>query len=119
MEDINIMIRFPIYDYTNVRFLVIVIFFGLDVNSDDCGSRYISGDHKKHFTSSSSDNDRTRCLRTEEDYRQVLDALWRRTAELCKSNSLRSFLRKQGKLSSIGLNSGTLFTCHSVYVQLL
>ncbi|KAK4766617.1 hypothetical protein SAY87_008259 [Trapa incisa] len=77
-----------------------------DVRGDGCSKQYISGDCKKHFTSGSSDNDRKCCLRTRDDYRKVLDALWTRAAGLCKSKSLKSFLRKHGKLSSIGLNSG-------------
>ncbi|XP_031375015.1 protein STICHEL-like 2 [Punica granatum] len=77
-----------------------------DVDADNSGSRSIAGDSKKHFTPSLSDHDKSCCLRSEEDYRQILDSTWRRAAELCKSNSLKSFLRKHGKLSSLGLNNG-------------
>ncbi|XP_057988552.1 protein STICHEL-like 2 isoform X1 [Hevea brasiliensis] len=38
------------------------------------------------------------------DCKATLESIWKKAIELCQSNSLKSFLRKQGKLSSLSVN---------------
>ncbi|KAM1080631.1 hypothetical protein ACFX1X_015520 [Malus domestica] len=50
-----------------------------------------------------------------------LEAIWKRTTDLCRSNSLKNFLKKQGKLSSLlvgqGLAIAELEFCHPDYIS--
>lgn len=41
-----------------------------------------------------------------EDPERRLESVWKRATELCQSSSLKKFLRKQGKLSSLCVNQG-------------
>ncbi|XP_059657234.1 protein STICHEL-like 2 isoform X2 [Cornus florida] len=41
-----------------------------------------------------------------QDGKETLESIWKRAMELCQSNSLKNFLRKWGKLSSVYFNHG-------------
>lgn len=41
---------------------------------------------------------------------EELELIWKRAIEMCQSSSLRSFLRKHGRLSSVSSNRGQ-YTC--------
>ncbi|XP_009790508.1 protein STICHEL-like 2 isoform X2 [Nicotiana tabacum] len=46
------------------------------------------------------------CKRGMQDDKETLASVWNKAIEMCESNSLASFLRRQGKLSSIRLKQG-------------
>ncbi|MED6167556.1 hypothetical protein PIB30_003934 [Stylosanthes scabra] len=45
-------------------------------------------------------------LGMQEDQKRTLDSIWYKATEICQSNRLKAFLRKQGKLSSLCFNQG-------------
>lgn len=46
-------------------------------------------------------------LAKRDDSERSLESIWNRATELCQSGSLKNFLRKQGKLSSLRFSQGT------------
>lgn len=42
-----------------------------------------------------------------QDGKETLESLWKKAIEICQSNSLKTTLRKHGKLSSISFTQGT------------
>ncbi|RXH96134.1 hypothetical protein DVH24_008634 [Malus domestica] len=60
-------------------------------------------------------------LRMQKDSDGKLEAVWKRATDLCLSNSLKNFLKKQGKLSSLLLGQGLAIAelefCHPDYVS--
>ncbi|XP_077227862.1 protein STICHEL-like 2 isoform X2 [Tasmannia lanceolata] len=55
------------------------------------------------------------------DTSRELETIWRRTIEKCQSNTLRRFLQKEGKLSSVCVNQGMAIAvvefCHPDHVS--
>ena len=42
-----------------------------------------------------------------QDGKETLESIWKKAIEICQSHSLKNFLKKKGKLSSICINQGT------------
>lgn len=63
-------------------------------------------DSFKHLVRGSCVGDKANKLGALEDYKGTLESIWQTATELCQSNSLKTFLRKQGKLSSLHVNHG-------------
>ncbi|KAL9434078.1 hypothetical protein AB3S75_028835 [Citrus x aurantiifolia] len=63
-------------------------------------------DSFKHLVRGSCVGDKANKLGALEDYKGTLESIWHTATELCQSNSLKTFLRKQGKLSSLHVNHG-------------
>lgn len=55
------------------------------------------------------------CKRGMQDDKETLSSVWNKAIEMCESNSLANFLRRQGKLSSIRLKQGISFHALHVY----
>ncbi|XP_057972171.1 protein STICHEL-like 2 isoform X2 [Malania oleifera] len=64
-----------------------------------------TGKSSEHFTGACDEN-KLNQLGMQEDCKGTLESIWRRATEMCQSNSLKNFLRKQGKLSSVCVNQG-------------
>ncbi|XP_057472472.1 protein STICHEL-like 2 [Actinidia eriantha] len=56
-----------------------------------------------------------------QDGQETLESIWKKAIEICQSASLKNFLRKKGKLSSICINQGLAMVelefCHPDYVN--
>ena len=65
------------------------------------------GDGSKYLATCSCDDYKSNKLGIQEDCKGTLESIWKKTSDLCQSNSLKNFLRKQGKLSSLCVNQGT------------
>lgn len=72
----------------------------------DFSSTPSTGESLKHLVLHSCEDRKSERLQVQGDCKVTLDSVWKRASELCKSNSLRNFLRKQGKLSSLHFNKG-------------
>ncbi|KAG5234207.1 hypothetical protein OIU78_016765 [Salix suchowensis] len=72
----------------------------------DFSSTPSTGESLKHLALRSCEDSKLERLQVQGDCKVTLDSIWKRASELCNSNSLRSFLRKQGKLSSLHFNKG-------------
>ena len=57
------------------------------------------------------------CEVQEEDCKGKLEFLWKQATEICQSNSLKNFLRKQGKLSSVIVSQGKCICCFLSLMQ--
>ncbi|XP_024032525.1 protein STICHEL-like 2, partial [Morus notabilis] len=72
------------------------------------------GEDLKHLVNYSCEDKKSHKL--PEDCRRTLESIWKRATELCQSNSLKSFLMEQGKLSSLTVSQGVavaeLEFCH-------
>lgn len=79
----------------------------LDADGDFCSMSSI-GEGAKHLVACSCDDYVSHKLGKHEDCKGTLESIWKKTTDLCQSNSLKNFLRKQGKLSSLCVNQGTL-----------
>ncbi|XP_038684559.1 protein STICHEL-like 2 isoform X2 [Tripterygium wilfordii] len=55
---------------------------------------------------SRGDDNKPQKLGLQENCKVTLELIWKRATELCQSNSLKNFLRKQGKLSSVCVSQG-------------
>ncbi|KAL5748247.1 hypothetical protein ACOSQ2_025544 [Xanthoceras sorbifolium] len=64
------------------------------------------GESLKHPVTSSCEDKKSHQFGTDEECKGALESIWRRATELCQSNSLKKFLRKQGKLFSLHFNQG-------------
>ncbi|KAF9667963.1 hypothetical protein SADUNF_Sadunf15G0077600 [Salix dunnii] len=65
-----------------------------------------TGESLKHLALYSCEDRKLQKSQVQGDCQATLDTIWKRASELCHSNSLRNFLRKQGKLSSLHINRG-------------
>ncbi|KAL6973116.1 hypothetical protein U1Q18_027294 [Sarracenia purpurea var. burkii] len=72
----------------------------------DFGNTSSMGESLKHLVTSACHNNES-CKVGMHDGKETLESIWKRAIEKCQSNSLKNFLRKQGKLSSICFNQGT------------
>ncbi|KAI4343668.1 hypothetical protein L6164_010989 [Bauhinia variegata] len=75
-----------------------------DAGADLC-STSSKGESLKHLTTGLCD-DKSYRLGVQEDHKGTLDSIWYKATELCKSNGLKMFLRKRGKLSSLCVSHG-------------
>ncbi|KAL2573283.1 hypothetical protein AAZV13_17G116500 [Glycine max] len=66
------------------------------------------GDSLEHLATTGQCDDKsdTLGLGVREDHRRTLDSIWYKATEMCQSNRLKTFLRKQGKLSSVCISQG-------------
>ncbi|TKY55291.1 STICHEL 2 protein [Spatholobus suberectus] len=64
------------------------------------------GDSLEHLTTTGQCDDKSYRLGVQEDHRGTLDSIWYKATEMCQSSRLKTFLRKQGKLSSVCINQG-------------
>ncbi|KAJ0049093.1 hypothetical protein Pint_15603 [Pistacia integerrima] len=73
----------------------------------DSHSTLSPGESLKHLVvHCSCDDNKSNKFGTREDFKGKLESIWKRATELCQSKSLRSFLRKQGKMLSLHVNQG-------------
>ncbi|XP_065874106.1 protein STICHEL-like 2 isoform X2 [Euphorbia lathyris] len=81
----------------------------IDTNS----SLRISQDRDGEFCSTSSTGESLKLLFSDHklhtlgkqgDCKSTLESIWKKAVDLCQPNSLKNFLRKQGKLSSLSVN---------------
>ncbi|KAK6276005.1 hypothetical protein POUND7_005714 [Theobroma cacao] len=72
----------------------------------DSNSTSATGGRSNHsFTCMCNGNNSSKLGKLEDPERR-LESVWKRATELCQSSSLKKFLRKQGKLSSLCVNQG-------------
>ncbi|RDX67548.1 Protein STICHEL-like 2, partial [Mucuna pruriens] len=64
------------------------------------------GDNLEHLATAGQCDDKSYRLGEQEDHRGTLDSIWYKATEMCQSSRLKTFLRKQGKLSSVCINQG-------------
>ncbi|XP_029127405.1 protein STICHEL-like 2 isoform X2 [Cajanus cajan] len=64
------------------------------------------GDSLEHLATTGQCDDKSYILGVHEDHKGTLDSIWYKATEMCQSSRLKTFLRKQGKLSSICINQG-------------
>lgn len=83
----------------------------MDAGGDVCSTS--STDSLKHHLASGQCDDKSYRLGVQQDPKGALSSIWYKATELCQPNRLKTFLRKQGKLSSLRLNHG--ITC-SVFI---
>lgn len=86
---------------------IFIIKFILMFTDGDFSSTPSPGESLKHHAPCSCEDNRLHKLRIQGDRKETLESIWKRATELCQSNSLKNFLRKQGKLSSLCVNPGT------------
>lgn len=67
----------------------------------DCCSTSSLRERSKHLVSYDCADDELRKMVAQGDSAGALESIWIRATETCQSNSLRSFLRRRGKLSSV------------------
>lgn len=73
----------------------------------------------KHLFTCVCDNNKPHICEVQEDCKGKLEFLWKQATENCQSNSLKNFLRKQGKLSSVIVSQGNallVFLSHATFV---
>lgn len=68
-----------------------------------------TGESLKHVATGQCD-DKSYRLGVQEDHRGTLDCIWYKATQICQSRGLKNFLRKHGKLSSLGVNQGLAVT---------
>ncbi|KAK9278862.1 hypothetical protein L1049_028441 [Liquidambar formosana] len=64
-----------------------------------------TGESLKHLVTCVCDENKSQKFGIRECM-ETLESTWKRATELCQSSSLKNFLRKQGKLSSVCVNQG-------------
>ncbi|OVA20528.1 AAA+ ATPase domain [Macleaya cordata] len=69
-------------------------------------SMSLTGESQKHSVSCFCYDNKSRSSEMHPDGKEKLEAIWSKAIGKCQSNTLRSFLRKEGKLSSVCLNQG-------------
>ncbi|KDP30993.1 hypothetical protein JCGZ_11369 [Jatropha curcas] len=74
-----------------------------DRDVDFC-STSSTGESLKVLFPCSCEDSKSHKLMMQADCKATLESIWKKATELCESNSLRNFLRKQGKLSSLCVN---------------
>lgn len=93
----------------------------MDTDGDFC-STSSTGESTKHLAAGQCD-DKLYGLGVQQDHKGTLNSIWYKATELCQSNRLKTFLRKQGKLSSLCVNHGiscTVFVMfsYSLFIHL-
>ncbi|XVF54604.1 hypothetical protein PTKIN_Ptkin05aG0195000 [Pterospermum kingtungense] len=87
----------------------------------DSNSTSSTGDRLNHPFSCMCNGNNSSKSAKDEDPERRLEYVWKRATELCQSSSLKKFLRKQGKLSSLCVNQGLAIAelefCHPNYVS--
>lgn len=85
----------------------------------DLCSTSSTGESLKHLAIGHCDEKSYR-IGVQQDHRGTLDSIWYKATEICQSNRLKTFLKKQGKLASVCINQGTYCTlCTLFHVQRL
>ncbi|CBI14898.3 unnamed protein product, partial [Vitis vinifera] len=64
------------------------------------------GENVKRLVTCACDNNKPHICEVQEDCKGQLEFLWKQATEICQSSSLKNFLRKQGKLSSVIVSQG-------------
>ncbi|OMO52826.1 hypothetical protein CCACVL1_29067 [Corchorus capsularis] len=87
----------------------------------DSNSTSSTGERSSHpFTCICNGNTSSKLGKQEESERR-LESIWKRATELCQSSSLKKFLRKKGRLSSLSVNQGLAIAelefCHPSHVS--
>ncbi|XVE54560.1 hypothetical protein DITRI_Ditri03aG0091300 [Diplodiscus trichospermus] len=72
----------------------------------DSNSTSSAGERSNHPLTCMCNGNSSSKLGNHEDPERRLEYIWKRATELCQSSSLKKFLRKQGKLSSLCVNQG-------------
>ncbi|KAJ1413250.1 P-loop containing nucleoside triphosphate hydrolase [Sesbania bispinosa] len=75
-----------------------------DRDGDLC-STSSTGESLKHVATGQCD-EKSYGLGLQEDHNGTLDSIWYKATEICQSSRLRTFLKKQGKLSSVCIDQG-------------
>ncbi|CAI0447496.1 unnamed protein product [Linum tenue] len=75
---------------------------GANDSKSSCRSAHEKGESHKHIVPCSCG--KLHQLGIERDWEATLESIWDKATQLCRSNSLKSFLRKQGKLSALSVN---------------
>lgn len=78
----------------------------MDADGDICTTSP-KGDSLEHLATTDQCDDKSYRLAVQEDHKGTLDSIWYKATEMCQSSRLRTFLRKQGKLSSVCISQGT------------
>ncbi|XP_015882421.3 protein STICHEL-like 2 isoform X1 [Ziziphus jujuba] len=97
----------------------------LDVNNSKLwlGNAHDKGKRCQHLVGCSCEDCQSHKLGMQDDCKGPLESIWKRATELCRPTSLKNFLEKQGKLSSLfvskgqGLAVAELEFCHPDYVS--
>ena len=94
----------------------------MDTDGDIC-STSPKGDSLEHLATTGQCDDKpyTLGLGVQEDHKGTLDSIWYKATEMCQSSRLKTFLRKQGKLSSVCISQGIhiVLYLHYFFVQRL
>ncbi|MCL7049730.1 hypothetical protein MKW94_017736 [Papaver nudicaule] len=69
-------------------------------------STCLTEESQKHHLSRFCHDNKSQNLEMHPDSNRKLEIIWRKALEKCQSNTLRSFLQKEGRLSSICVNQG-------------
>ncbi|KAI3995915.1 hypothetical protein MKX01_017112 [Papaver californicum] len=69
-------------------------------------STCLTEESQKHHLSRFCHDNKSRILEVHTDSNRKLEIIWRKALEKCQSSTLRSFLQKEGRLSSICVNQG-------------
>ncbi|XP_021855226.2 protein STICHEL-like 2 [Spinacia oleracea] len=67
----------------------------------DCSSTASLGERSKHLVSYDCADEELRKMVAQGECEGALESIWIRATEICHSHSLRSFLRRRGRLSSV------------------
>ncbi|KAF5730910.1 protein STICHEL-like 2 [Tripterygium wilfordii] len=82
----------------------------LDTNdlksNGDCCSTSPTGESLRQLIACPCEDNKSHKLGLQKNCKGTLELIWKRATELCQSNSLKTFLQKQGKLSSICVGQG-------------
>ncbi|XP_010248745.1 PREDICTED: protein STICHEL-like 2 isoform X2 [Nelumbo nucifera] len=80
-----------------------------------------TGDMFKHSVSCLCDDNKSHNSEMHEDCKDKLETIWKRAMERCQSDTLRNFLQKEGKLTSLCFNQGVAVAevefCHQDHVS--
>ncbi|XP_068464903.1 protein STICHEL-like 2 isoform X2 [Phaseolus vulgaris] len=76
------------------------------IRDGDICSTSPKGDSLEHLATTDQCGDNSYRLGVQEDHKRTLDSIWYKATEMCQSRRLRTFLRKQGKLSSVCIGQG-------------
>lgn len=88
----------------------------MNTDGDIC-STSPKGDSLEHLATTGQCDDKSYRLGVQEDHKGTLDSIWYKATEMCESGRLKTFLRKQGKLSSICINQGTQCTLFTLFLS--
>lgn len=72
----------------------------------DICSTLPKGDSLEHLATTGQCDEKSYRLGVQEDHKGTLDSIWYKATEMCESSRLKTFLRKQGKLSFVCINQG-------------